>query len=109
MYAVPRFVDMLLEGGDWGSWVVDVGGDGGGGLGDEAVEAVWWAIVVRGYYCCEEVSLFFVRDCFDCMVWRQVADGISSARLVRLGGCWGRRSRLRFRWVCGVRFGGWGL
>ncbi|GLA83970.1 hypothetical protein AtubIFM56815_008179 [Aspergillus tubingensis] len=54
VYAVPRFVDMLLEGGDWGSWVVDVGGDGGGGLGDEAVEAVWWAIVVRGYYCCEE-------------------------------------------------------
>ncbi|PWY74789.1 hypothetical protein BO83DRAFT_443801 [Aspergillus eucalypticola CBS 122712] len=42
VYAVPRFVDMLLEGGD-------------GGRGDEAVEAVWWAIVVRGYYChCEE-------------------------------------------------------
>ncbi|GLB01915.1 hypothetical protein AtubIFM57258_000326 [Aspergillus tubingensis] len=59
VYAVPRFVDMLLEGGDWGSWVVDVGGDGGGGLGDEAVEAVWWAIVVRGYYFCEEVSSFF--------------------------------------------------
>ncbi|RAK94179.1 hypothetical protein BO79DRAFT_261132 [Aspergillus costaricaensis CBS 115574] len=54
VYAVPRFVDMLLEGGDGGSWVVDVGG--GGGMGDEAVEAVWWAIVVRGYYCCEELG-----------------------------------------------------
>lgn len=66
MYAVPRFVDMLLEGGDGDgdgrSWVVDVGGGGDGGLGDEAVEAVWWAIVVRGYGChCEgeEVSSFF--------------------------------------------------
>ncbi|GAA88379.1 hypothetical protein AKAW_06493 [Aspergillus luchuensis IFO 4308] len=66
VYAVPRFVDMLLEGGDGDgdgrSWVVDVGGGGDGGLGDEAVEAVWWAIVVRGYGChCEgeEVSSFF--------------------------------------------------
>lgn len=55
---------MLLESGDGEgdgrSWVVDVGG--AGGLGDEAVEAVWWAIVVRGYGChCEgeEVSSLF--------------------------------------------------
>ncbi|PYH37014.1 uncharacterized protein BO87DRAFT_394668 [Aspergillus neoniger CBS 115656] len=58
VYAVPRCVDMLLEGGgDGGSWVVDVRGvEDGGGLGDEAVEAVWWAIVVRGYYCCGELG-----------------------------------------------------
>ncbi|PYH69251.1 uncharacterized protein BO88DRAFT_462644 [Aspergillus vadensis CBS 113365] len=58
VYAVPRFVDMVLG----RPWVVDIMGlDDGGGMGDEAVEAVWWAIVVRGYYCCEE---------------GQVADGI---------------------------------
>lgn len=44
------------------------GVEDGAGMGDEAVEAVWWAIVVRGYYCCEEVSSFFVRDCFEYMV-----------------------------------------
>ncbi|GAQ43784.1 AIG2-like family protein [Aspergillus tubingensis] len=62
VYAVPRFVDMVLEGGDGGSWVVDVRGvEDGAGMGDEAVEAVWWAIVVRGYYCCEECKAGEIR------------------------------------------------
>ncbi|OJI88166.1 hypothetical protein ASPTUDRAFT_51079 [Aspergillus tubingensis CBS 134.48] len=100
VYAVPRFVDMLLEGGGGGSWVVDVGGgggggDAGGGLGDEAVEAVWWAIVVRGYYFCEECKAGEIRTMLGKKELVKVPVGLWGAfrRLGFVGRVWERDGR----------------
>lgn len=50
---LPRFVDMVSGGVPW---PVEVMWADGGGMAAEAVEAVWWSLLVRGgegvfYYC----------------------------------------------------------
>ncbi|TPR06894.1 AIG2-like family protein [Aspergillus niger] len=53
VYVLPRFVDMVFGGVPW---PVEVMWADGGGMAAEAVEAVWWSLLVRGgegvfYYC----------------------------------------------------------
>ncbi|GLA14087.1 hypothetical protein AnigIFM62618_011507 [Aspergillus niger] len=53
VYVLPRFVDMVSGGVPW---PVEVMWADGGGMAAEAVEAVWWSLLVRGgegvfYYC----------------------------------------------------------